>query len=114
MLKREPRMLMLFQPATALRIDNDGFLGSPLPPEEPTAKNPPDGAMIDYYLKTPAKEMKLEIFDASNKLVRRFTSGQKPEEKRPPQPIAERWLAKPVVLENSRGHASLRLGPPLE
>ena len=93
----------LFQPATALRIDNDVFLGSPLPPEEPTAKNPPDGAMIDYYLKSPAKEVKLEIFDAGNKLVRRFSSSQKAEEKRPPLPIAERWLPKPVLLENTAG-----------
>ena len=94
---------LLFQPATAMRIDNDVFLGSPLPPEEPAAKNPPDGAMIDYYLKSPAKEVKLEIFDAGNKLVRRFASGQKPEEKRPPLPIAERWLPKPVALENTTG-----------
>ncbi len=93
----------LFHPATAIRIDNDGFLGSPLPPEEPAAKNPPEGAMIDYYLKSPAKEVKLEIFDAGNKLVRRFASGQKPEEKRASLPIAERWLPKPAVLENSAG-----------
>jgi len=95
--------VMLFKPATALRIDNDGFLGSPLPPEEPAAKNPPDGAMIDYYLKSPAKEVKLEIFDGNNKLVRRFTSGQKLEEKRPPQAIAERWLSKPSMLETAPG-----------
>jgi photosystem II stability/assembly factor-like uncharacterized protein len=94
---------VLFKPATALRIDNDVFLGSPLPPEEPAAKNPPNGAMIDYYLKSPAKEVKLEILDAGNKLVRRFASGQKPEEKRPPQPIAERWLPKPLVLETTAG-----------
>jgi photosystem II stability/assembly factor-like uncharacterized protein len=93
----------LFQPAATIRIDNDVFLGSPLPPEEPTAKNPPDGAMIDYYLKSPAKEVKLEIFDAGNKLVRRFSSGQKPEEKRPPVAIADRWLSKPAVLENAAG-----------
>jgi photosystem II stability/assembly factor-like uncharacterized protein len=93
----------LFQPANAIRIDNDGFLGSPLPPEEPTARNPPDGAIIDYYLQIPEKGVKLEIFDSSNKLVRRFTNGQKPEEKRPPQAIAERWLAKPVILESSAG-----------
>jgi photosystem II stability/assembly factor-like uncharacterized protein len=93
----------LFQPATAMRIDNDVFLGSPPPPEEPTAKNPPDGAMIDYYLKSPAKDVKLEIFDGGNKLVRRFSSRQKPEENRPPQAIAERWLPKPVVLENTAG-----------
>jgi len=93
----------LFQPATTIRVDNAVFLGSPLPPEEPTAKNPPDGAMLDYYLKSSAKEVKLEIFDAGNKLVRRFSSGQKAEEKRAPLPIAERWLSKPVLLENAAG-----------
>ena len=93
----------LFQPATATRIDNDGFLGSPPPPEEPTAKNPPDGAMIDFFLRLPAKDVNLEIFDANNKIVRRFSSGQKQEEKRPPLAIAERWLPKPVVLENTSG-----------
>jgi photosystem II stability/assembly factor-like uncharacterized protein len=99
----QPANVWLLQPATAIRIDNDGFLGSPLPPEEPTAKNPPDGAMIDYYLKSPAKDVKLEIFDANNKLVRRFSSGQKQEEQRPPLAIAERWLPKPAVLENTAG-----------
>jgi photosystem II stability/assembly factor-like uncharacterized protein len=93
----------LFQPATAVRIDNDVFLGSPPPPEEPAGKNPPDGAMIDYYLKAPAKEMKLEIFDAGNKLVRRYSSAQKPEEKRPPLAIAERWLSKPALLDSAAG-----------
>ncbi len=95
--------VLLFQPATAMRIDNDVFLGSPLPPEEPAAKNPPDGATIDYYLKSPAKDVKLEIFDSGNRLVRRFSSGQKPEAKGPPLPIAERWLPKPAVLESTPG-----------
>ncbi len=54
----------LYQPATAIRVDNDTFLGSPLPPEEPTAENPPNGAVIDYYLKSTASRVKLEIFDA--------------------------------------------------
>jgi photosystem II stability/assembly factor-like uncharacterized protein len=95
--------VLLFKPATALRIDNDVFLGSPLPPEEPAAKNPPDGAMIDYYLRSPAKEVTLEIFDAGGKLVQRFASGQQPERKRPPQPIAERWLPRPATLQTTAG-----------
>ena len=33
----------LFHPATSTRIDNDTFVGTPLPPEEPTAENPPSG-----------------------------------------------------------------------
>ena len=93
----------LYQPATALRIDNDVFLGSPLPPEEPISKNPPDGAVIDYYLKAAAKEVKLEVFDANNKPIRRFSSNQKREEPYPPLPIAERWLPKPALLESSAG-----------
>ena len=93
----------LFKPAAAIRVDNDFFLGSPPPPEEPAGKNPPDGAVFDYYLKSPAKEVKLEIFDSGGKLVRRFSSSQKPEEKRPPQAIAERWLPTPPVLETTPG-----------
>ncbi len=95
----------LFTPATAIRIDNDVFLGSPLPPEEPVAKNPPDGAIIDYYLPAAAKSVTLEISDSTGKLVRRFVSGQKQskEPSHPPMAIAERWIPKPVVLENTAG-----------
>jgi hypothetical protein len=53
---------------------------TPLPQEEPAGKNPPDGAIINYYLKSPASgPVVLEIFDSSNKLVRRFSSDDKPE-----------------------------------
>jgi photosystem II stability/assembly factor-like uncharacterized protein len=93
----------LFQPATAMRIDNDVFLGSPLPPEEPTAKNPPEGAVIDYYLTSDAKDVSLEIHDEAGKIVRHYRSGHVPDEKRPPAAIAERWIPKPAVLENSPG-----------
>ncbi|HEY4933553.1 MAG TPA: hypothetical protein VII23_18465 [Terriglobales bacterium] len=93
----------LYKPATAVRVDNDVFLGSPLPPEEPAAKNPPDGAMIDYYLPARGAEVKLEITDAAGKLVRRYTSGDKKKEKLPPMAIATRWLSKPVMLESGSG-----------
>ncbi len=98
----ENQNVRLFAPATTIRVDNDVFLGSPLPPEEPAAKNPPDGAVIDYYLKTPAKQLRLEIYDPNGRLVRRFVSGAKPPTY-PPLPIAPRWLPKPVLLENSAG-----------
>ncbi len=95
--------VLLFQPANTIRVDNDVFLGSPMPPEEPAARNPPDGAIIDFYLKAPAKEIKLEIFDANNKLVRSFSGDAKGEQKRPPLPIAERWFPKPAVLGSTAG-----------
>jgi hypothetical protein len=97
----------LYHPAPAFRIDNDSFAGTPLPPEEPTAENPPAGAVIDYLLKSPASSVSLEVFDANQKLVHKFSSGDKHEdkhsEKRPPLPIAERWFPKPEALQTTPG-----------
>lgn len=93
----------LFTPAAAARVDNDSFLGSPFPPEEPLAKNPPNGAVIDYYLPATANKVTLEIFDAKGALVRRYVSGEKKPERTRPLPIAERWLPRPVSLETAAG-----------
>jgi photosystem II stability/assembly factor-like uncharacterized protein len=93
----------LYPPATAIRVDNDSFPGTPLPPEEPTAKNPPDGVLIDYVLKSPAKDITLEIFDAQHELVHRFSSEDHVATKHVPLPVAERWFPKPQVLETTPG-----------
>jgi hypothetical protein len=103
----------LYRPATAVRIDNDSFTGTPLPPEEPTAENPPSGAMIDYFLQTPASSVRLEVFDAQQNLVRKFSSDDLSSEghssqgqgtwKHQPLPVAERWFPKPEVLEKTAG-----------
>jgi photosystem II stability/assembly factor-like uncharacterized protein len=93
----------LYHPATTYRIDNDSFPGTPLPPEEPTADNPPAGAIIDYFLNSAASTISLEIFDAQQKLVHRFSSEDRHPEKHPPVPIAERWFPKPEVLETNPG-----------
>ena len=94
----------LYQPATVVRVDNDTFLASPLPPEEPTAKNPPDGAIFDYYLSSTAQQVKLEIFDAHNQVVRRFVSGPSKEgASHPPLPIAARWFPEPQRLGATPG-----------
>jgi photosystem II stability/assembly factor-like uncharacterized protein len=92
-----------YSPATAIRIDNDGFAGTPLPPEEPTAENPPNGAMIDYYLPSSASAVRLEVFDAQHNLVRKFSSEDAITMKHPPLPVAERWFPKPEVLEKTAG-----------
>ena len=93
---------VLFTPAVAVRVDNDSFLGTPPTPEVPTAKNPPDGAMIDYYLRSGAREATLDIYDQNNKLVRHVKSGEKPPSY-PPLPIAARWLPTPSMLETTPG-----------
>jgi hypothetical protein len=93
----------LYHPAPAFRIDNDSFVGTPLPPEEPTAENPPAGAMIDYFLKSQASNVKLEILDAQQQVVRSFSSEDHRVEKHSPLPIAERWFPKPETLETTAG-----------
>jgi photosystem II stability/assembly factor-like uncharacterized protein len=93
----------LYRPATAMRIDNDIFVESPLPPEEPTAENPPNGAVIDYLLKSPARVVKLEVFDRQQHLVHSFSSETKVSTKHVPLPVAERWFPKPQVLETTSG-----------
>jgi len=64
----------LYRPATAVRVDNDSFSGTPIPPEEPMAENPPNAAMIDYFLPSPASTIQLDVFDAQQNLVRKFSS----------------------------------------
>ena len=70
----------LFTPAPAYRIQRDTNSDTPLPPDEPAAANPPDGAIIDYYLAKGASDaVTLEILDAHGQLVRRFSSADKPD-----------------------------------
>ena len=93
----------LYRPATAVRVDNDSFSGTPIPPEEPTAENPPNGAMIDYFLQSPASAIRLEVFDAQQNLVRKFSSEDPIMKKHAPLPVAERWFPKPEILEKAAG-----------
>jgi photosystem II stability/assembly factor-like uncharacterized protein len=93
----------LYAPALAVRVDNDVFLGTPLPPEEPQAKNPPDGAIVDYFLRNAAKQVTIEIYNSSKTLVRRYSSEHQPSGKHAKLPIAERWFPEPQRLENSAG-----------
>jgi photosystem II stability/assembly factor-like uncharacterized protein len=93
----------LYQPETTVRVDNDGFPGTPLPPEEPTAKNPPEGAILDYYLPTDAHEVAIKIYDAHHTLVRKITSAKQHEANHTSMPIAERWFPQPQQLETTAG-----------
>ena len=78
-------------------------------PRHPAAAGRADGeesARRRHRRLLPARggeEVTLEIFDSSGKLVRRYSSGPKKEQPHPPMAIAERWLPKPVVLENAAG-----------
>jgi photosystem II stability/assembly factor-like uncharacterized protein len=64
-----------FTPEEAVRVRWDEDQDTPLPPEVPAGQNPPDGAIIDYYLQSaPSDAISLEIDDSQGKLVRKFSS----------------------------------------
>jgi hypothetical protein len=95
----------LFRPQTAYRVRGNVNTDTPLPPEEPAGQNPPDGAILDYYLKAEASSpVTLEILDDKGKLVRRYSSADKPE------PVVEKdldiptyWIRPPHLLPASAG-----------
>jgi photosystem II stability/assembly factor-like uncharacterized protein len=69
----------LFKPQEALRWRWNRNPDTPLPPETPAGQNPPDGAILDYYLASAAHgPVVLEILDSTGASVRRYSSTDAP------------------------------------
>ncbi len=95
----------LFAPQTAIRVRPGYDQGTPVPTDEALSDNPPDGAVLDYFLKEKsATPVQLEIFDAAGKLVRRFASDD-PLHKTNPNSVAltMNWVRDPLALLNEPG-----------
>ncbi|HEY6337679.1 MAG TPA: hypothetical protein VIW68_04225 [Candidatus Sulfotelmatobacter sp.] len=93
----------LLPPPAAIRARWDMNQDTPLPPETPAGKNPPEGAIIDYFLKdAPRGDIKLSIYDSENNLVREFTDVPPAFDKTPPN-IPNYWFAKPPSLSKKAG-----------
>ena len=69
----------LIPPSRATRVRWNKNTDTPLPQEEPAGQNPPDGAILDYWLAQSSGDVTLEILDANGALVRRFRSNDAPE-----------------------------------
>jgi photosystem II stability/assembly factor-like uncharacterized protein len=83
----------LFAPATAMRVRRNQNKDTPLPPDEPVGKNPPTGAVIDYFLAADgASPIRLEIRDGAGTVVRRFVSGEAAQDLPADRYFTERWL----------------------
>jgi len=99
--------VFLFAPQEALRWRWNRNPDTPLPPEVPAGKNPPDGAIIDYYLSSAAKgPVTLEILDDQNQLVRRYASTDKPpsiEKIAAQHPIPMYWVRPTQILSGEAG-----------
>ncbi|HEY5675391.1 MAG TPA: hypothetical protein VIR81_01315, partial [Myxococcales bacterium] len=92
----------LFAPQEALRIRWNTNTDTPLPPDEPMGKNPPDGAVIDYFLREPVP-VTVEILDEEGAVVRRSSSADPA-----PAPADERnvprwWIRPPQPPSGEAG-----------
>ena len=93
----------LLLPRNTVRARWDMSQDTPLPPETPAGDNPPDGAIIDYFLKSaPTGNIKLSIYDAENHLVREFTDVP-PSFDKAPANAPEYWFAPPLALTKNAG-----------
>jgi photosystem II stability/assembly factor-like uncharacterized protein len=90
----------LFRPETAIRTRPGSDQGTPVPMDESLAANPPEGAVLDYYLREKASSpIQLEIFDAEGNLVRRFASNDVLPRTNPNDvPIQVEWIRDPRPL----------------
>ena len=77
----------LYTPATAYRIQAGA--GGEKTPSKRTGQNPPAGAVLYYFLKDapkPDTEAKIEILDASGKVIRKYSSAEYNELEEPADP----------------------------
>ena len=97
----------LFKPATAYRVRRDTNTDTPIPPDEPAAQNPPNGAVIDYFLAQPTTApVTLEILDGQGRLVRKFSDADKVEpssEELSKELIPKYWIRMPKTLSTAAG-----------
>jgi photosystem II stability/assembly factor-like uncharacterized protein len=106
----------LYRPQDAWRVRSNMNTDAPLPPDEPAGENPPDGAVIDYWLKAAVASVVIEIRDAGGRVVRRQTSEEKSDPPRDEGNVPRYWIRPPRLLARTAGmHRvvwDLRFAPP--
>ncbi len=94
----------LFKPQTAIRVRWNMNTDTPLPPDVPAGENPPDGAVIDYYLGTATSgPVTLEVKDSSGQIVRRYSSDDAVTAPDSSLNIPLYWIRPPEKLANGPG-----------
>ncbi|MFN8355897.1 MAG: glycoside hydrolase [Spirosomataceae bacterium] len=95
--------VMLYKPQLTYRVRWSMYTDTPLPQEEPAGQNPPDGAMLEYYLDQDATSpVTLEIKDATGRVIRSFSSTDKPYEL-PNLNIPHYWIRPQQLLSGKAG-----------
>jgi len=95
---------VLFRPQTAVRVRWNMNSDTPIPPDEAAGENPPDGAMIDYYISAGGSgPATLEIKDEAGQLVRRYSSADPLPTPDPALNIPPYWVRPPQKLADEPG-----------
>jgi hypothetical protein len=97
----------LLKPSPAVLARRSTGTDTPIPPDEPAGRNPPAGAVIDYYLAPAAKgDVSIEILDSRGIVVRRALSSDPDdlsEEERQHELIPTYWIRQPRALMATAG-----------
>jgi hypothetical protein len=95
--------VFLFAPASSMRVRWDNYQDTPYPRETPAGQNPPDGAILDYFLKNAAtSELTLTIYDDKGAEITKYSSNSKPVVL-PPANVPSFWFASPTALTTAAG-----------
>ncbi|HKN58185.1 MAG TPA: hypothetical protein VJV97_04995, partial [Gemmatimonadaceae bacterium] len=94
----------LFKPKLTYRFRRNKNTDTPLPPEEPAGKNPPDGAIINYRIGAGATSpIVLDILDGAGKIVRTFSSADSVPPIETDLNVPTYWVRPPQRLSATRG-----------
>ncbi|HEY2432338.1 MAG TPA: hypothetical protein VGI12_06655 [Vicinamibacterales bacterium] len=91
-----------FTPAPVSRARWDNTQDTPVPPEMVVGENPPEGAILDYYLRTPATSVTMTITDPAGRVVREYSNVAPPVDTTMAN-VPEYWLMPPTVMPTTAG-----------
>lgn len=95
----------LYTPQTAIRIRNDMNPPTPWPADMATGQNPPDGAMLDYYIGDRFEgPLTLEVLDGNGNTVLHVSSSDPVPPLDPRYSDPTLWARPPRVLKATPGH----------
>jgi photosystem II stability/assembly factor-like uncharacterized protein len=112
--QRPSEDVLIYKPRIAFRVkvdseDEGGDAASH------AGTNPPNGAIIDYYLKSAsAEKVSLEILDSKGSVLRKFTSAVNPAGAAKHKPEGEEVVGLPANAGMNRFVWNLHLDPPAE
>jgi hypothetical protein len=97
----------LLKPSPAIRVRRSTGTDTPIPPDEASGRNPPSGAVIDYYLpQAPKETVAIELLDATGAVLRHVSSADTSpisEAEREKELIPQYWIRPFKALSTTAG-----------